>query len=131
MMGQTNYPGMGYASNGVYVVMAAPQGSSMILGGSVVASREVTLTAQLPGRVEFLAGREGDWFDKQQLIIGLSDDALDAEEQNQDPRDGKRTDDRVTHHDDASQNAHNPHEELPAPGGMVYEHPDEGEDARY
>lgn len=81
MMGQSAYPGMtpGYAANGVYVVMAVPQGSSMILGGSVVASREVTLTAQLPGRVEFLAGREGDWFDNQQLIIGLSDDGLEAE----------------------------------------------------
>ena len=79
MMGQTGYPGMSYASNGVYVVMAAPQGSSMILGGSVVATREVTLTAQLPGRVEFLGGREGDWFDNQQLVIGLSDDGLDAE----------------------------------------------------
>lgn len=79
MMGQTNYPGMGYANNGVYVVMAAPQGSNMILGGSVVAAREVTLTAQLPGRVEFLGGREGDWFDSQELVIGLSDDALEAE----------------------------------------------------
>ncbi|MCK4743630.1 MAG: efflux RND transporter periplasmic adaptor subunit [Sulfuriflexus sp.] len=51
----------------------------MILGGTVVAMREVTLTAQLPGRVEFLAGKEGDWFTKQALIIGLSDDGLKAE----------------------------------------------------
>ncbi|WP_232020203.1 efflux RND transporter periplasmic adaptor subunit [Sulfuriflexus mobilis] len=81
MSGQPAYPGMttGYAANGVYVVMAAPQGSNMILGGSVVATREVTLTAQLPGRVEFLGGREGDWFDDKQLIIGLSDDGLAAE----------------------------------------------------
>lgn len=81
MAGRTGYPAMspGYAANGVYVVMAAPQGSGMILGGSVVATREVTLTAQIPGRVEYLGGREGDWFDNQQLVIGLSDDGIEAE----------------------------------------------------
>jgi len=66
-------------STGTYRVMAAPQNNSMILGGTVVAMREVTLTAQLPGRVEFLGGKEGDWFSQQALIIGLSDDALEAE----------------------------------------------------
>ena len=76
-----NFPSMtpGYAANGVYVVMATQQGNSMILGGNVVATREVTLTAQLPGRVEYLSGREGDWFDAEQLIVGLSDDALKAD----------------------------------------------------
>lgn len=68
-----------YPASREYVVGVAPQGSSMILGGTVVAMREVTLTAQLPGRVEYLAGKEGDWFDRQALIIGLSDDVLDAE----------------------------------------------------
>jgi len=65
--------------SGIYQVMAAPQNNSMILGGTVVALREVTLTAQLPGRIEFLSGKEGDWFNKQSLIVGLSDDALAAE----------------------------------------------------
>ena len=80
-MGQPAYSGMvpAQSANGVYVVTAAPQGGSMILGGNVVANREVTLTAQLPGRVEFLAGREGDWFDKQKLIVALNDDGLEAE----------------------------------------------------
>lgn len=64
---------------GVYRVVAAPQGNNMILGGTVVAMREVTLTAQLPGRVKFLGGKEGDWFNAQSLIVGLSDDALNAE----------------------------------------------------
>lgn len=66
-------------STGIYRVMAAPQNNSMILGGTVVAMREVTLTAQLSGRVEFLAGKEGDWFTQRALIIGLSDDGLEAE----------------------------------------------------
>ncbi len=64
---------------GVYRVVAAPQNNNMILGGSVVAMREVTLTAQLPGRVEFLGGKEGDWFNSKALIVSLSDDGLNAE----------------------------------------------------
>jgi len=65
--------------SGIYRVIAAPQNNNMILGGTVVAAREVTLTAQLPGRVEFLGGREGDWFKPKALIVGLSDDVLNAE----------------------------------------------------
>jgi len=81
---QGGYPGMQSGqfypgAAGVYRVMEAPQNNSMILGGTVVAMREVTLTAQLPGRIEFLGGREGDWFDQKALIVGLSDDALEAE----------------------------------------------------
>lgn len=64
---------------GIYRVMATPQNNTMILGGTVVAMRDVTLTAQLPGRIEFIGGREGDWFAQHALIIGLSDDALEAE----------------------------------------------------
>jgi len=72
--------GVGYqAGSGIYRVIAAPQNNNMILGGSVVAMREVTLTAQLPGRVEFLGGKEGDWFNQEALIVGLSDDVLNAE----------------------------------------------------
>lgn len=72
--------GASYQSgSGIYHVIAAPQNNNMILGGSVVAMREVTLTAQLPGRVEFLGGKEGDWFNEQSLIVGLSDDVLNAE----------------------------------------------------
>jgi len=68
-----------YPASREYVVGVAPQGNTMILGGTVVALREVTLTAQLPGRVEYLAGSEGDWFDNQALIVGVSDDVLEAE----------------------------------------------------
>jgi len=84
---QQQQPGQGYSGQnlngyygaGIYRVMTAPQGSSMILGGSVVAVREVTLTAQIPGRVEYIGGREGDWFAERSLIIGLSADSIEAE----------------------------------------------------
>ncbi|MBI1424685.1 MAG: efflux RND transporter periplasmic adaptor subunit [Gammaproteobacteria bacterium] len=51
-------------------------GASTILGGTVVPYREVTLTAQLPGRVQFIAGREGDRFQGREMLLALSDDAL-------------------------------------------------------
>jgi len=70
-----NYQG----GSGIFRVVAAPQNNNMILGGSVVAMREVILTAQTAGRVEFLGGKEGDWFTPQSLIVGLSDDVLNAQ----------------------------------------------------
>jgi multidrug efflux pump subunit AcrA (membrane-fusion protein) len=49
------------------------------LGGTVVAYREVTLTAQIPGRVEFLAGTEGDHFKADDILVAIDDDDLLAQ----------------------------------------------------
>ena len=54
-------------------------GAHVVLGGTVVPYREVTLTAQLPGRVEFLAGEEGDWFDEGEVIVAIDDDDVMAQ----------------------------------------------------
>ena len=66
------------ASNGddVVTVMANQMGATVTLGGTVVPYREVTLTAQVPGRIEFIAGTEGDWFKAKQLLVTIDDDAL-------------------------------------------------------
>jgi|LGOV01.1.fsa_nt_gb multidrug efflux pump subunit AcrA (membrane-fusion protein) len=53
-------------------------GTSVVLGGTVVPLREVTLSAQIPGRIEFLAGIEGDWFQPGQVIAAIDDDDLQA-----------------------------------------------------
>ncbi|MGD9386117.1 MAG: efflux RND transporter periplasmic adaptor subunit, partial [Thioalkalispiraceae bacterium] len=50
-------------------------GVSTILGATVVPFREVTLSAEMPGRVEFIAGREGDRFGQGEILL-----AVDAEE---------------------------------------------------
>jgi len=50
--------------------------ASVALGGTVVPYREVTLSAQLPGRVVFLAGEEGDPFDKDTALARLDDKEL-------------------------------------------------------
>jgi len=53
-------------------------GVSTILGGTIVPYRQVTLTAELPGRVEFIAGREGDRFNQAEILVAIGTDKLVA-----------------------------------------------------
>ncbi len=48
------------------------------IGGTVVPYKEVTLTAQIPGQVEKVAGREGDPARAGQVMVAINDDALQA-----------------------------------------------------
>jgi len=48
------------------------------LGGTVVPFKEVTLAAQLPGRVNFIAGIEGDTFEEKVLLVALDESELHA-----------------------------------------------------
>ncbi len=54
-------------------------GAVTTLGGTVVPFREVTLSAQLPGRVVYLRGGEGDWFEDKQVLAVLGDEDLLAQ----------------------------------------------------
>jgi len=54
-------------------------GVSTILGGTIVPYREVTLTAEIPGRIEFIAGREGDRFNQGEMLVAIDDDELVAQ----------------------------------------------------
>lgn len=58
------------------VVDAAPIGSTTTLGGTVVPYREVAFAAQMPGRVEYIAGVEGDWFAERTILVALNNDDL-------------------------------------------------------
>ena len=60
----------------VISVMAAPTGSSVVLGGTVVPLREVTLAAQIPGRIDYLAGVEGEFFEAGEVVAAIDDDDL-------------------------------------------------------
>ena len=57
-------------------VMTAPTGSSVVLGGTIVPLREVTLSAQIPGRIEYLAGVEGEHFQAGEVVAAVDDDDL-------------------------------------------------------
>ncbi|MBF0107549.1 MAG: efflux RND transporter periplasmic adaptor subunit [Magnetococcales bacterium] len=60
----------------IIVVEEATIGATTTLGGTVVPYREVSFAAQMPGRVEYVAGKEGDWFKKGLILVALDDDDL-------------------------------------------------------
>ncbi len=46
------------------------------LSGTVIPEKEVTLLAQLPGRIETIAGKEGDEFKQGTVLVALNDSEL-------------------------------------------------------
>ncbi len=60
----------------IVTVEASTTASAVTLGGTVVAFKEVTLTAQIPGRVEFISGTEGDKFKSGDILVAIDDDDL-------------------------------------------------------
>lgn len=51
-------------------------GTRITIGGTVVPFREVTLSAQIPGRVKEIVGEEGDRFGKGMTLIAIDDTEL-------------------------------------------------------
>jgi multidrug efflux pump subunit AcrA (membrane-fusion protein) len=70
-----------WAESRIISVETVDSSGHAVVGGSVVPFKEVTLTAQMPGRVEFVAGEEGDGFDAGALLVALDDDELLARRQ--------------------------------------------------
>lgn len=62
----------------VITVGVAPHGGYVILGGSVIPLKEVTLAAQMPGRIVNIAGEEGDEFAAGTELVKINDDDLQA-----------------------------------------------------
>ena len=60
----------------IYTVSVAPHGGYIILGGSVIPLKEVTLAAQMPGRVVNIAGEEGAEFNAGTELVKINDDDL-------------------------------------------------------
>lgn len=60
----------------VITVQASPVGNVVTLGGTVVPYKEVTLTAQIPGEIEFIAGTEGDRFKEGDVLVRIDDSQL-------------------------------------------------------
>ena len=72
-------PAAAVNTSAVIVVQPAQTGASVTIGGSVVAYKQVTLTAQIAGRIEFIAGTEGDRFKAQDILVAIDDDDLLAQ----------------------------------------------------
>jgi multidrug efflux pump subunit AcrA (membrane-fusion protein) len=60
----------------IVTVRSSSSTNVVTLGGSVVPFREVTLTAQIPGRIEYISGTEGDRFKKDDILVAIDDDDL-------------------------------------------------------
>lgn len=60
----------------IVTVQASSTASAVTLGGTVVPFKEVTLTAQIPGRVDMIAGTEGDKFRKDTILVAIDDSQL-------------------------------------------------------
>lgn len=68
----------GYQAVPVQVERARP---TAVIGGTVVPFKEVTLTAQIPGTVDFVLGKEGTEAAPGQVLVAINDDALRSERQ--------------------------------------------------
>jgi len=51
----------------------------VVLAGTVIPFKDVTLSAQIPGRIEFIAGNEGQNFESGQVLVTIDDDDLLAQ----------------------------------------------------
>ncbi len=60
----------------VITVPGVPVGATVSLGGTVVPIKEVTFSAQIPGRIESIAGEEGDLFEEGAELIAINTDDL-------------------------------------------------------
>ncbi|MEY6431968.1 efflux RND transporter periplasmic adaptor subunit [Thioalkalicoccus limnaeus] len=74
-------PGVGGAApltefGETFIVQQAQGVPTVSVGGVVIPYREVTLAAQLPGRVNYLAGIEGNRFKEGDLLVSLDDREL-------------------------------------------------------
>lgn len=65
-----------HAADNVLTVGVAPHGGYIILGGSVIPLKEVTLAAQIPGRIIDIAGEEGEEFAAGTKLVKINDDDL-------------------------------------------------------
>lgn len=62
----------------ILTVDEAVSGNKIKIGGTVIPYKEVTLSAQIPGRIQYIAGAEGDAFQKNSLLLSIDDDDLTA-----------------------------------------------------
>ncbi len=67
------------SAESVITVPSVPVGASVSLGGTVIPFKDVTFSAQIPGRIKNIAGEEGDQFKEGDQLIAINDDDLLAQ----------------------------------------------------
>jgi len=66
-------------TDSVITVPSVPVGAAVSLGGTVVPYKDVTFSAQIPGRIKSIAGAAGDHFKSGAELISINDDDLLAQ----------------------------------------------------
>lgn len=74
-------PALQAAESQIVTVQAGEGKRTATVSGTVIPFKEVTLTAQIPGRVEMIAGSEGDRFRQGDVLVAIDDDDLLAKRQ--------------------------------------------------
>ncbi len=74
-------PALQAAESQIVTVQAGEGQRTATVSGTVIPFKEVTLTAQIPGRVEMIAGTEGDRFRQGDVLVAIDDDDLLAKRQ--------------------------------------------------
>ena len=64
------------AADTLITVQGVPVGSTVTLGGTVIPYKDVTFSAQIPGRIKSIAGEEGDQFDEGVELVAIGDEDL-------------------------------------------------------
>jgi multidrug efflux pump subunit AcrA (membrane-fusion protein) len=60
----------------IFIVKESSEIPTVVVSGNVVPFKEVTLAAQLPGRVKYIAGIEGESFETGTTLVALDEDEL-------------------------------------------------------
>ncbi len=74
-------PALQAAESQIVTVQAGEGQRTATVSGTVIPFKEVTLTAQIPGRVEMISGSEGDRFRQGDVLVAIDDDDLLAKRQ--------------------------------------------------
>ena len=61
------------------IVTTTQIGGDATIGGTVVPFKEVTLNAQIPGRITYIAGSEGHSADEGQILLSIGDEDIQAQ----------------------------------------------------
>ncbi len=63
----------------IFQVQQQSQQQSVMIGGTIISGQEVTLAAQIPGRVSHISGEEGDRFRQGDMLVQIDESELLAQ----------------------------------------------------
>jgi len=78
LQAETAAPAVNYGQFMTAPVMSTQSGGSATVGGTVIPFKQVTFSAQVPGRVTFIAGAEGHRAESGEVLVTIDDENIVA-----------------------------------------------------